>query len=172
MNRTSRLATTALAALLAGAPVAVFAQSNPSNPGMTGTSPGSNMSGDNTATPHMGTGPGAPGSSTSGQSMNNPSQAQSTTPSSTSSQSYNSPTASQPGMNGGSQAQQLSQSTLEDVQQQLQHQGFYRNGKIDGRWGPETHQAVLSFQHSKGLQATGQLDQQTLDALGVHANGG
>ena len=72
----------------------------------------------------------------------------------------------QAGMNTGTE-QQLSQSTLEDVQQQLQQQGFYRTGRVDGRWGPQTHKAVLSFQQSKGLQATGQLDQQTLDALGV-----
>jgi peptidoglycan hydrolase-like protein with peptidoglycan-binding domain len=47
-------------------------------------------------------------------------------------------------------AYRLSKSTLEGVQQQLQQQGFYRTGKVDGRWGPETHQAVLSFPAVKG----------------------
>src|SRR5215469_10651107 len=53
MNRTSRFTVTALAALLAGAPVAVFAQTT--SPGTPGTATGSSMSGSSTATPGMGT---------------------------------------------------------------------------------------------------------------------
>jgi peptidoglycan hydrolase-like protein with peptidoglycan-binding domain len=83
----------------------------------------------------------------------------STSGSGTYSQGYN----GQLGMNIGTEPQ-LSQSKLEDVQQQLQQQGFYQAGKVDGRWGPQTRQAVL--------QATGQLDQQTLAALGVNKQGG
>ena len=33
--------------------------------------------------------------------------------------------------------------------------------------GPQTGQAVRWFQNSKGLLATGDLDEKTLDALGV-----
>jgi peptidoglycan hydrolase-like protein with peptidoglycan-binding domain len=70
------------------------------------------------------------------------------------------------------QTPHLSQATLQDVQQQLQQQGFYKNAKIDGKWGPHTRQAVQSFQQAKGLPATGQLDEQTLGALGVKSQGG
>jgi hypothetical protein len=162
MNRTSRFAVTALVALLAGAPVAVFAQTT--SPGTPGAATGPSMSGSSTANPGMGT-TAAPNSSVNAQS--GAANMQSTGSSGTYDQGYN----GQAGMNTGSE-QQLSQNTLEDVQQQLQQQGFYRTGKVDGRWGPQTRQAVLSFQQSKGLQATGQLDQQTLDALGVNKQGG
>jgi peptidoglycan hydrolase-like protein with peptidoglycan-binding domain len=76
-------------------------------------------------------------------------------------------------MNSGqsSEEQQLSQSEIQSVQQHLQQQGYYKNAKVDGRWGPQTRQAVESFQQAKGLPATGQLDQQTLNALGVHQGG-
>jgi peptidoglycan hydrolase-like protein with peptidoglycan-binding domain len=41
------------------------------------------------------------------------------------------------------------------------------NVKADGIIGPETQKALKDFQSSKGLPANGQLDQQTLSALGV-----
>lgn len=157
MHRTSRLTATALAALLAGAPITVFAQ--PTSTGTPGTAPGSNMSGSSTANPGMGT--------TAPSSSIHSNNAQSSTTNMPSTQGYSNGQAGT-----GLEQQQLSQSTLENVQQQLQQQGFYRTGKIDGRWGPGTHQAVLNFQQSKGLQATGQLDQQTLEALGINKQGG
>jgi peptidoglycan hydrolase-like protein with peptidoglycan-binding domain len=82
----------------------------------------------------------------------------------------NQPTAAHPGDTG--QGQQFSQSTLENVQEQLQQQGFYKSAKVDGRWGPQTRRAVQSFQQAKGMPATGQLDEQTLGALGVNNQGG
>jgi len=157
MNRTLRLTVTALATLLVGAPVAAFAQTT--STGTPGTAAGS-MSGNNTANPGMGT-TTAPNSS-----ISNAPPGMANVPSTGSSGTYSQGYSGQGGMNTGTE-QQLSQSTLEDVQQQLQQQGFYRTGRVDGRWGPQTRQAVLSFQQSKGLQATGQLDQQTLDALGM-----
>jgi len=63
-------------------------------------------------------------------------------------------------------SQEVSRVQVEEAQDLLQQQGFHA-GKVDGLWGPQTRQAVLSFQQSKGLQATGELDQQTLDAIGV-----
>lgn len=137
MNRTSRITATTLAALLAAAPAAAFAQSS------TTGAPGSGTS---TSEPGMTT--GAP--------------------------TANQPTAAPPGgMTGDTgQGQQLSQSTLENVQEQLQQQGFYKNAKVDGRWGPQTRRAVQSFQQAKGMPATGQLDEQTLGALGVNNQGG
>lgn len=137
MNRTSRITATTLAALLAAAPAAAFAQSSTT---------------------------GAPGS---GTSTSNPGMT-------TGAPAANQPTAAQPsGMAGDTgQGQQLPQSTLENVQQQLQQQGFYKNAKVDGRWGPQTRRAVQSFQQAKGMPATGQLDEQTLGALGVNNQGG
>jgi peptidoglycan hydrolase-like protein with peptidoglycan-binding domain len=41
------------------------------------------------------------------------------------------------------------------------------NVKVDGIMGPETQKALKDFQSSKGMNASGQLDQQTLSALGV-----
>ena len=38
---------------------------------------------------------------------------------------------------------------------------------VDGKMGPETHAAIREFQQSKGLEASGQLDKQTITALGL-----
>jgi peptidoglycan hydrolase-like protein with peptidoglycan-binding domain len=134
MNRTSTLTATALAAMLAGAPVAAFAWSNNS---------ASNANG-----------------SPSTQSYNGTNAAQSGSSSMT-------------GTNGQAMpSQQLSQSEVQDAQQKLQQEGFYKNGQIDGVVGPQTRQALQQFQQSKGLSATGQLDQQTLAALDVNGQGG
>lgn len=124
MNRTSRFAATAFAAILAGTPVAVLAQSSST---------------------------GAPSTTGAGSS---------------SSSASNENAGTNTGANGA--GQHLSQSDLRDVQQQLQQQGYYKNAQVDRKVGPETRQAVMSFQQSKGMQATGQLDQQTLSALGVN----
>jgi hypothetical protein len=43
----------------------------------------------------------------------------------------------------------------------------YNAGPADGRWGPATESAVLSFQKANGLPQTGRLDSATLSALGV-----
>lgn len=41
------------------------------------------------------------------------------------------------------------------------------NVTADGKMGPQTQKAVKEFQTSKGLDASGQLDQKTIAALGV-----
>jgi peptidoglycan hydrolase-like protein with peptidoglycan-binding domain len=64
----------------------------------------------------------------------------------------------------GGDMNDASSEEVRDVQQQLKNAGFYR-GSIDGIDGLQTHNAVLLFQKSKGLQQTGKLDQQTRDAL-------
>ena len=38
---------------------------------------------------------------------------------------------------------------------------------IDGKMGPRTHEAIGRFQRSKGLEASGQLDKETITALGL-----
>jgi surface antigen len=60
--------------------------------------------------------------------------------------------------------------TVFQVQQRLHDLGFYVRDNIDGKWGRNTSLAVGNFQRSRGLPATGQLDQQTLSELGVAAN--
>ncbi len=72
---------------------------------------------------------------------------------------------------GGGQAQeQLSQNEVKQLQQALDRQGF-QAGRQDGKLGPETKDALRKFQNSKGLQATGEPDQQTLQALGINQGG-
>jgi localization factor PodJL len=52
------------------------------------------------------------------------------------------------------------------VQKRLLAAGF-NPCAIDGDWGPQTRNALRSFQNTQGIQATGELDEVTLDALGV-----
>ena len=59
-------------------------------------------------------------------------------------------------------------SDVRQIQQALKDKGF-DVGPIDGQLGPKTEQALRSFQQAQGLQATGQVDQKTMAALGVQA---
>jgi peptidoglycan hydrolase-like protein with peptidoglycan-binding domain len=56
-----------------------------------------------------------------------------------------------------------------EVQQKLQADNLY-SGKIDGRMGPETRQALRSYQQKNGLRVSARLDRQTADA--ILGNGG
>jgi len=67
----------------------------------------------------------------------------------------------------GGRGDQISPDTVFKVQQKLHDQGFYVRDNIDGRWGPKTSVAVQNYQRANGLQASGQLDQPTLAALGL-----
>src|SRR5262245_1671466 len=51
------------------------------------------------------------------------------------------------------------------AQYQLMSRGYYR-GRVDGRYGRQTAFALRAFQSSAGLQPTGRLDRQTLNAFG------
>lgn len=55
---------------------------------------------------------------------------------------------------------------ISQAQQALNDKGFAA-GNVDGKWGPQTEAAVKKFQAAQKLDQTGQLDQQTLAALGV-----
>ena len=69
---------------------------------------------------------------------------------------------------GGSNRQ--SADLVKQVQEKLSAMG--KNvGKPDGQMGPKTQQALKEYQNEKGLQATGQLDQQTLAALDIDQSG-
>lgn len=56
---------------------------------------------------------------------------------------------------------------MANVQAELSRLGYYQ-GAIDGTYGPETREALLSYQQASGLQITGILDQATLESLGMY----
>jgi peptidoglycan hydrolase-like protein with peptidoglycan-binding domain len=75
----------------------------------------------------------------------------------------------QPGQaQGAMEASTSSPSDVRQIQQALKDKGFDA-GPIDGQLGPQTEQALRSFQQAQGLQASGQIDQKTMAALGVQA---
>jgi peptidoglycan hydrolase-like protein with peptidoglycan-binding domain len=53
-----------------------------------------------------------------------------------------------------------------EVQEALKAKGN-DPGPIDGRMGPKTRAALKAFQEGSGLKATGQLDNQTAEKLGI-----
>ena len=57
-------------------------------------------------------------------------------------------------------------STIAAVQEQLAQQDYYR-GEIDGVFGAETRRAVGRYQSDRGLHVTGNLNADTLRALGL-----
>jgi peptidoglycan hydrolase-like protein with peptidoglycan-binding domain len=65
----------------------------------------------------------------------------------------------------------LDRQQIRHIQTALDHKGFNVH-RVDGKWGPETEAALKKFQQKQNLQGNGQLDQQTLAALGVNVNGG
>src|SRR5712691_10828758 len=60
----------------------------------------------------------------------------------------------------------LRRDLIRAAQERLQAAGFHP-GSIDGSMGPQTRNALRWFQNTKGLPATGELDEKTLNALGV-----
>lgn len=65
-------------------------------------------------------------------------------------------------------AAQTSTEENKAIQQALKDKG-YDPGPIDGVVGPKTRAAVKKFQSDNDLQATGQLDEKTLDKLNVES---
>ena len=63
----------------------------------------------------------------------------------------------------------LSPAVIRNVQQRLRVLGFYR-GQTDGVWGAGTQAAIERFQQGRGLQATGQVNPATVQALGLDPN--
>ncbi len=62
---------------------------------------------------------------------------------------------------------QLRRQKIGRIQQVLNKQGFDA-GHVDGKWGSSTHRALKEFQRSQHMQASGKLNQQTLQALRVN----
>lgn len=63
-----------------------------------------------------------------------------------------------------------SKSNIRQVQQELKQQGFYK-GRVDGIEGPQTRAAIKKYQEQNKLTASGRLDEQTLQSLGVSGTG-
>jgi peptidoglycan hydrolase-like protein with peptidoglycan-binding domain len=70
----------------------------------------------------------------------------------------------------GQQGRQQSQSQVRQVQQKLNDMG-YQAGPVDGIMGPQTKQALRSFQQAENLEQTGRLDQETSAALDLGEGG-
>ncbi len=66
--------------------------------------------------------------------------------------------------------QTWNQDQVKQIQGKLKQQG-YDVGQVDGKLGPNTQQALRQFQEDKGIQASGQPDQQTLAALNTNPSG-
>ena len=60
---------------------------------------------------------------------------------------------------------------IRQAQMVLKQKGF-DVGLVDGIMGPRTRKAVTAFQQQQGLQATGQIDQRTVTALGMATGSG
>ncbi len=72
------------------------------------------------------------------------------------------------------QTNELVGDDIAQLQTQLHNLGFYSE-RVDGHFGPETHQAVVSYQLNSGLKADGTVGPDTLRALsylGRRFNGG
>ncbi len=74
--------------------------------------------------------------------------------------------SSQQGSQSSQQASSQSQEMVKQAQEKLSAAG-HDAGEPDGIMGPKTQSALKEFQESKGLQASGELDQKTMAALGM-----
>lgn len=71
---------------------------------------------------------------------------------------------------GTATSHRASSSNVKEVQQALKDKG-YDPGPIDGRMGAKTKEALKSFQSASNLSATGTLNSQTAEKLGVQSSG-
>ncbi|HUB11826.1 MAG TPA: peptidoglycan-binding domain-containing protein [Acetobacteraceae bacterium] len=63
----------------------------------------------------------------------------------------------------------LRSSSVRAIQARLHDLGFY-SGSIDGIWGQSTQVAIQQFQQNRGLQPNGDLNQETLAAMGLRSD--
>ena len=60
----------------------------------------------------------------------------------------------------------LSPAEITEVQTVLIERG-YLHGRADGEWGPRTRDALITFQRKEGVEATGRIDERTVQSLGL-----
>jgi peptidoglycan hydrolase-like protein with peptidoglycan-binding domain len=65
-------------------------------------------------------------------------------------------------------ASDLSSEQIRELQEALKDKGA-DPGPVDGIVGPKTKQAIRDFQEEQGIASTGQLDQESLEALDLDA---
>ena len=63
-------------------------------------------------------------------------------------------------------ADRLSEQEIMDLQQALNREGF-DSGSVDGIWGSDTRAALSNFQQRQNIAGDGELNHETLSALGV-----
>lgn len=78
-------------------------------------------------------------------------------------------TPSSASQGGSASSEQNDPALVRSAQQALKQKGFDA-GAVDGRIGPTTESALRNFQQAQGLPQSGNLDPQTLAALGVDQN--
>lgn len=69
----------------------------------------------------------------------------------------------------GTQQQAQGPEVVKQVQEKLSAEGHQLTP--DGKMGPKTQAALKEYQQKNGLQATGQIDQETLAKLGIESGG-
>ena len=69
----------------------------------------------------------------------------------------------------GATSSRRSSEEVRRVQSALKDNG--EDVKVDGVFGRQTRQALRDYQQKNGLQASGQLDEQTLEKLNVRSGG-
>jgi peptidoglycan hydrolase-like protein with peptidoglycan-binding domain len=74
-----------------------------------------------------------------------------------------------PGSQGSMASEEHNPQLVRSVQEALKQKG-YDIGTVDGQLGPNTESALRQFQQAQGISQSGNLDQQTLSALGVDQN--
>ena len=79
-------------------------------------------------------------------------------------------TNAQPGQRTRLQQPAMGPAQLRQAQRRLNDLGF-NAGQVDGVWGPNTQAAIRNFQQAKDLEATGRLNEETIDALGIASAG-
>lgn len=67
---------------------------------------------------------------------------------------------------GEDKAAVVTHQDVKKVQETLRSDGYYQ-GRVDGLMGPQTRAGIRQYQKSNSLAATGRLDAQTADKLGV-----
>jgi peptidoglycan hydrolase-like protein with peptidoglycan-binding domain len=63
----------------------------------------------------------------------------------------------------------MSREQTKEMQRALTARNLYQ-GEIDGSWGPKTESALRNFQTQSGLEATGEMNDSTAQALGLDMN--
>lgn len=60
----------------------------------------------------------------------------------------------------------LSEPEIREIQQVLIQRGYF-HGRVDGVFGPELREALITFQRREGIEASGRIDTRTVGALGL-----